>query len=83
MRKMQLEWKKQKDSAQVWRETFGAGEYVGIEFRWHEGAFQWRHVQENVADWKQAAGAVKSDNRLQQVACAMGVLVHDSALRLA
>jgi hypothetical protein len=66
-----------------WCETVGAGEYVGIEFRWHNGTFQWRHVSENVAEWTLAADSVRSDNRLQQVACAMGVLVHDSALRLA
>jgi hypothetical protein len=80
---MQLVWKKQKNSQQVWCETVGAGEYVGIEFRWHNGTFQWRHVSENVAEWTLAADSVRSDNRLQQVACAMGVLVHDSALRLA
>jgi hypothetical protein len=83
MKKMKLEWKKLKDSKQAWCETVGAGEYVGIQFQWEDGIFQWRHVPENAAEWALASAAVGDDNRLQQVASAMGVLVHDSALRLA
>jgi hypothetical protein len=81
-KRLKLAWKPLKGSKRWWQESKGSGEYVGIQFRWQEGAFQWRHLEENAQDWLEATERVVGSSNLHTVAMAMGVLVHDAALRI-
>jgi hypothetical protein len=64
MQGLTLQWKLLKGSQRWWQDSTGSGECVGIQLRWQNEVFQWRHLEENARDWLQATERVVGSSNL-------------------
>ena len=84
MNELRLQWKLDRTTNKPWALTVGCGEYIGVQFRWHDGAFEWSHIDGNPAEWAADAppDALAQEVGLPRLASILGVMVHDAAVRI-